>query len=51
MLDLFAESGMNIAFNEIHRYLYSVDGVHPNVEGHYVVARKIADFLDKLFVI
>lgn len=50
VLDLFAESGMNIAFNEIHRNLYSVDGVHPNVEGHYVVARKIADFLDKLFV-
>jgi lysophospholipase L1-like esterase len=49
VLNLYSESGMNMAFNETQRTLYSADGVHPNMNGHYVIARKVADFLSKLF--
>jgi lysophospholipase L1-like esterase len=40
-LDLYSESGMDIAHNSTHKSLFSSDGVHANDNGHQVVADKI----------
>lgn len=44
VIDLFGESGMDIAHNKMHRGYYAnseLDGVHPNDNGH----AKIADII------
>lgn len=40
-LDLYSESGMDIAHNTTHKTLFSSDGVHANDNGHQVIANKI----------
>jgi lysophospholipase L1-like esterase len=40
-LDLYSESGMDIAHNTTHKTLFSSDGVHANDNGHQVCANKI----------
>ena len=40
-LDLYSESGMDIAHNTTHKNLFSSDGVHAKDAGHQVIANKI----------
>lgn len=40
-LDLYSESGMDIAHNETHKSTFSTDGVHAKDAGHKVIAEKI----------
>lgn len=40
-LDLYSESGMDIAHSSTHKELFSTDGVHANDAGHKVIANKI----------
>lgn len=47
LLDLYKESGLQPKIPIIqHRYM--PDGLHPNDEGHKILARKIAKFLESL---
>ena len=47
LLDLYKESGLQPKVPIINEK-YFVDGLHPNNEGHKVIARKIAKFLETL---
>ncbi|MBQ3038041.1 MAG: SGNH/GDSL hydrolase family protein [Clostridia bacterium] len=47
VLDLFAISGMQPDIDEV-REKYMPDGLHPNDEGHKIIARKLKKFLETL---
>ncbi len=47
VLDLFATSGMQPAIKEIQEK-YMPDGLHPNDEGHMIIAHKLKAFLESL---
>lgn len=47
VLDLYKESGLQPKVPIINQK-YFVDGLHPNDEGHKILARKIANFLQML---
>lgn len=40
-LDLYSESGMDVAHNATHKSLYTSDGVHAKDAGHEVIAKKV----------
>lgn len=45
VLDLFSESGMNIAHNEIHKNRFTQDGVHLSPIGNVEVSNKLIKFI------
>lgn len=45
VLDMYTESGIS-AFNENHNKLYLKDGLHPNQEGSYRVAKRVIGFIN-----
>lgn len=47
VLDLFAYGGIQPKYEE-QRVRYAPDGLHPNDEGHKIIARKLAKFLETL---
>ena len=47
VLDLFKESGLQPAVKEIQEK-YIPDGLHPNDEGHIIIANKLKKFLENL---
>lgn len=47
VLDLYKESGLQPAIKEIQEK-YIPDGLHPNDEGHKVIANKLRKFLENL---
>ena len=38
MLDLYSCSGTCVSINETQRDLYTIDGIHPNANGHSLIA-------------
>jgi len=47
VLDLYANSGLQPEIEEI-REKYIPDGLHPNAEGHAIIAKKLKAFLEQL---
>ncbi len=47
VLDLYNESGIEPYTEEV-REKYMPDGLHPNEEGHKIIAKKLRDFLEAL---
>ena len=47
VLDLYATSGLQPEIEEI-REKYIPDGLHPNAEGHAIIAKKLKAFLEQL---
>jgi len=45
VLDMYANAGMT-PFLDSQKDLYFIDGLHPNQNGQYRVARKVANFLE-----
>ena len=48
VLDLYSNSGMDIAHNTTVRNYYTIDGVHPNAAGHERLALLIANKINQL---
>lgn len=47
VLDMFGSGGMPLQIPEYAR-IYSTDGLHPNDEGHKILAHKLGKFLENL---
>mgnify|MGYP004464467189 FL=1 len=47
VFDLYANSGLQPELAEI-REKYIPDGLHPNAEGHKIIATKLKSFLEQL---
>ena len=47
LLDLYKESGLQPKVSVIQKK-FIPDGLHPNDEGHKILARKISNFLESL---
>ncbi len=47
VLDLYATSGLQPNIKEVQEK-YVPDGLHPNAEGHAIIARKLKNFLESL---
>lgn len=45
VLDLSADLGMTVCYNADIKAIYCPDGLHPNAEGHRIMARKIGAWL------
>ena len=48
MLDLYANSGTNVALNATQRSYYTQDGVHPNAVGHKMIADIIYNYIENI---
>lgn len=46
MLDLYADSGTNVAGNSAQRSYYTQDGVHPNAVGQKLIADLITNRIE-----